>query len=563
MRLCPGNPLESRGPETPCMHESPPAKAAASSLATTLPAGRCPPPGRVVFVGAGPGEPDLLTARAIDRLKTADVVVHDQLVPPVVLHLTAAPCLPISRLLGNNRASNDPGRQIGGWLADLAAPGRVVVRLKGGDPTVFARLREELEPVSERQIPFEIVPGVTAATAAAASAAVPLTSRETASSLTIVTGHEAAAKAEAIDYRSLAASTGTVVIYMGVEQSDHWSEALRQAGRPDDTPVTLVSRCSWTDQQIVETTLAECGAAIRRVSLPAPAIAIIGSHPAGLPLAARGPLAGCRLLVTRPAGQAEELITEIGRRGGDAVHLPLIEIGPAPEPAVVEAAIAAAWSFDWIVFASVNGVRAFHTCLRNTGRDPRALGTARLAAIGPATRAALEACGLACDLIPSRYQSEGVIEAIADSPPRRFLLIRADKGRDVLQRELEARGHEVEQVAAYSSRPVATIGTEAERTLRQFPCDWIVLTSSSIATAAIRLFGERLREWKIASISPVTTAVLTGAGFPPTVEALTATTDAMLAAIAAHHEPPAAPGRADRTDQEKPAAARPPESGTG
>lgn len=546
------------------MNDSLPDKSAIASLAVPLPTGGCPPPGRVVFVGGGPGEPDLLTMRAVARLKTADIVVHDQLVPPAVLQLTTATCLPISRLLGSDRSLNDPGRQIGHWLADLAAPGRIVVRLKGGDPAVFARLREELEPVSRRQIPFEIVPGVTAATAAAAAAAVPLTSRETASSLTIVTGHEAAPKAEAIDYRSLAANAGTIVMYMGVEQSAHWSEALLQAGRPATTPVTLVSRCSWADQRIVETTLADCVAAIRRVALPAPAIAIIGSHPAGRPAAGCGPLAGCRVLVTRPAGQADELIAEIGRRGGDAVHLPLIDIGPAPEPAAVEAAIAAAWSFDWIVFASVNGVRAFNACLRSNGRDARALGTARLAAIGPATRAALEACGLACDLMPTCYRSEGVIEAIADSVRQgRFLLVRADKGRDVLRQELEARGHEVEQVAAYSSRELTAISAEAEQTLRQFPCDWIVLTSSSMATAAVRLFGDRLHQWKIASISPVTSATLTGAGFPPTVEASEATTDALLAAISAHHASETATGRADRTGREKPAAARPPESGTG
>jgi len=555
----------SRSPEMPCMNESLPQKPASHSLTVPLPAGRHPPPGRVIFVGAGPGEPDLLTTRAINRLKAADVVVHDQLVPQAVLQLTGSPCLPISRLLSGNRSTSDPGKQIGNWLADLASPGRVVVRLKGGDPTVFARLSEELEPLTERNIPFEIVPGVTAATAAAASAAVPLTSRETASSLTIVTGHEAALKQEAIDYSSLAAVTGTIVIYMGIEQSPHWSEAFLRAGRPADTPVTLVSRCSWADQQIVATTLAECATAIRDAALPAPAIAIIGSHPAGRPVASHRPLAGVRLLVTRPAGQGDQLIEAISQRGGEAVHLPLIEIGPAPEPAAVEAAIASAWSFDWIIFASMNGVRAFHSCLRNSGRDARALGTARLAAIGPATREALEACGLTCDLMPDCYRSEGILEAISDSVPQgRFLLVRADKGRDLLRQELEARGHQVEQVAAYSSRPVPTIDSEAQRTLQQFPCDWIVLTSSSIATAAVQLFGDQLTDWKIASISPVTSATLIAAGFPPTVEADEATTTSLLAAIEDHHQSSSgSANRANSNDREKPTAARPPESGTG
>lgn len=535
------------GPEMPCMNESLPQTPASPSLAVPLPVGRHPPPGRVIFVGAGPGEPDLLTTRAINRLKTADIVVHDQLVPQAVLHLTESLCLPLSQLPNDNRSTSDPGRQIGRWLADLATPGRVVVRLKGGDPTVFARLSEELEPLTERGIPFEIVPGVTAATAAAASAAVPLTSRENASSLTIVTGHEAAAKEGPIDYGSLATVTGTIVIYMGVEQSPHWSEAFLRAGRPADTPVTLVSRCSWADQRIVSTTLADCAEAIRRAALPAPAIAIVGSHPAGRPVVNRRPLAGSRLLIARPAGQGAELIEAISRRGGETVHLPLIEIGPSPEPAAVEAAIASAWSFDWIVFASVNGVRAFHSYLRNTGRDARALGTARLAAIGPATRAALEACGLSCDLTPDCYRSEGVLEAIGDSVPRgRFLLVRADRGRDLLRQELEARGHEVDQVAAYSSQPVLTLDSEAQRTLRRFPCDWIVLTSSSMATAAVRLFGDQLHRWKIASISPVTSATLITAGFPPTVEADEATTTSLLTAIEAHHESSAGTGKSGK-----------------
>lgn len=504
---------------------------------STPPATSPTAPGKVAFVGAGPGHPDLLTRRAITCLKAADVVVHDQLVPPSVLDLAAPTAIrmPVAQLLSGGRTGNDPGRQIGRWLAKEASQGQAVVRLKGGDPTVFARLREELEPVTGQQIPFEIVPGVTAATAAATAAGVPLTDRQTASSLTIVTGHEAAAKPQAIDYHRLAATSGTIVIYMGVEQSAHWSEGLLAAGRPADTPVTLVSRCSWPDQHIVETTLAACAATIRVADLPAPAIAIIGGRPAGVPAVTQGPLAGRRLLISRPAGQAADLLAEISRRGGEPLHLPLIEIGPPPDAESLQAAVAAASSFDWIVFASVNGVRSFAACLRAAGQDARALGTARLAAIGPATRAALADCGLACDLVPDCFRSEGVVEAIAESVHRgRFLLIRADKGRDVLRQELEARGHQVEQVAAYSSRPLAELSPATEGCLQQFPCDWMLVTSSSIATTAVRLFGEQLRALKIASISPVTTATLEAAGFPPTVEAAEATTPAILEVIEAH-----------------------------
>lgn len=531
-----------------------------------LPPGRTKPPGLVIFVGAGPGRADLLTLRALDRLGNADVIVHDQLVPPAVLELAGSEAarISVSQLLAVNASGTNPGRQLGRWLAELASPGRIVVRLKGGDPTVFARLQEELEPIGEREIPFEIVPGITAAAAAAAAAAVPLTARDTASSLTIVTGHEAASKAAAIDYRWLADTGGTVVFYMGVEQAALWSAALVQAGRPKNTPVTFVSRCSWADQRVVETTLSACDTVVQETGLQSPAIAIVGSRPAAATGAARGGLAGRRLLVTRPAGQADEMIAEVGLRGGEAVHIPLIEIGPAPDPAAVEAAVAAAWSYDWIVFASGNGVRAFADCLRRSGRDARALGTARLAAIGPATRDALTACGLACDLVPDCYRSEGVLAAIADSCRRgRFLLIRADKGRELLRQQLEAAGHHVDEIAAYTSRPLAALSQEDDRRLRQFPCDWIVLTSSSIATAAVRLFGRRLNTWKIASISPITSATLAAAGYRPTVEAAAATATAILDAIEASERQPTAPGQENEAGGAKAAASPPPESRTG
>ena len=493
--------------------------------------------GRVVFVGAGPGQPDLLTLRAVANLKAADTIVHDQLVPAAILGQAnpAAVRIPISQLLAAGETGRrDPGRTIGRKLAELAAAGGCIVRLKGGDPVVFARLREELEPLTSRGIPFEIVPGVTAATAAAAAAGIPLTSRESASSFTIVTGHEATAKRAALDYHGLAGTAGTIVIYMGVEQSAQWSQALLDAGLPATTTVSIISRCSWPDQQIRQSTLETCAADIRNWKLPPPAIAIVGARPAGQPSCPPpvGPLQGCRLLVTRPAGQADDLITAISQRGGDAVHLPLVTIAPPPDPQAFAAAVESAWSYDWIVFASRNGVRQFARQLRDSGLDARALGTARLAAIGPATRDALEEAGFACDLMPDHHQSEGLAASLATAAKQgRFLLIRADKGRDLLRQELEAHGHVVDQVAAYSSQPLTTLGPDTDRFLEQFPISWILITSSSIAETAVQLFGERLQAWKIASLSPVTSATLIRLGHPPTVEAATASTEAMLAAI--------------------------------
>ncbi|MDA7886045.1 uroporphyrinogen-III C-methyltransferase [Pirellulales bacterium] len=491
--------------------------------------------GHVLFVGAGPGQADLLTVRATRSLECADVVVYDTLVSPAVLNLIKhdAQKISLSEILGGS-TGKDVGRIIGNCLATYATNNRNVVRLKGGDPTIFARLREEIEPLNEQFISFEIIPGITSATAAAAAAGTPLTSRNISSSLTIVTGHEAKEKQDTIDYEKLSIQEGTVVIYMGVDQVRHWSDALLKAGRASDTPVTFVSRCSWPDQRIIQTTLAACAADIDSAQLPSPAVAVIGETPLRNPYHddVKLPLQGCRVLVTRPAGQADSVIAEVTQRGGEAMHLPLIEIVPATDTQELKSAITEAWSFDWIVFTSVNGVDHFCRELRLLGRDPRALGTARIAAIGPATATALENYGFVCDLIPDRYLSEGFVAAFKQDPDqKRFLLIQAERGRDVLRKELIAAGHEVRQVAAYATRATTADQHTAIRMIEQFPVTWILLTSSFIAETAVKIFGSRLHSWKIASISPITSSKLTQLGYPVTTEASEPTMTSLLDSI--------------------------------
>ena len=232
-------------------------------------------PGRVIFVGAGPGDPGLLTVRAVECLRRADVIVHDVLVPAAVLDAagTRAERMPVPR---TPHGEEDPGIAVGRLLADLARHHGVVVRLKGGDPTVFARLAEEQEPLRAAGIAWEIVPGVTAALAAAAAAGIPLTSRAAASSVTFLTGHEAYDKESLLDFAALARLPGTLVVYMGVEQVSHWSRSLMAAGKCGDTPVAVVSRCSWPDQRTCVTTLARLGADLDRCRWTAPAIVIVG-----------------------------------------------------------------------------------------------------------------------------------------------------------------------------------------------------------------------------------------------------------------------------------------------
>ena len=484
----------------------------------------------MVFVGAGPGAADLLTARAAEYLRRADVVVHDRLVPGEILDMLD-PGVERIAVPDVVPAGAERGESIGRLLESQAREGRLVVRLKGGDPGVFARLAEEFEPLREAGIPVEFVPGVTAALAAAAAAGVPLTSRAAASSLTLVTGHEADDKETACDFRSIAALPGTVAIYMGVEQAAHWSAALRAAGMPAATPVTIVSRCSWPDQRIATTTLDRCASDIVRHAWRPPAMILVG---AAAQVAPQGPLAGRVVLVTRPAGQADELAALVRAAGGSCLHVPLVAIRPPESWAPLDAALARADSYDWIVLASVNGVRSFVGRLRAAGRDGRSLGTARIAAVGPATRRELAAAGLVADLAPDTFSSEGLVESFAGAPPRsRFLLVRAAQGRELLRQELEARGHVVDEVAAYRSCPVDRLADEELAALDESGVGWLVVTSPLIADTAVRVFGDRLRRWRIASLSPVTTAALRRHGLAPHAEAATATMPGIVAAIVA------------------------------
>ena len=491
-------------------------------------------PGRVVFVGAGPGDPELLTLRALERLRQADVIVHDALVPGAVLDAAGTRA---ERIAAPRSAAGDedPGIAVGRLLVDLARRHRHVVRLKGGDPAVFARLAEEQQPLREAGIAWEIVPGVTAALAAAAAAGIPLTSRAAASSVTFLTGHEAFAKESPLDFEALARLPGTLVVYMGVEQVGTWSRALLAAGRRGDTPVAVVSHCSWPNQRVSVTTLDACGVEFDRCGWPAPAIVIVGDV-AGQPASCSDevkPLAGRTILITRPEGQGGELATLIAARGGSSMHLPVIRIGPPDSWASLDAAIGTADTFDWIVFASANGVRAFCDRLRFTGRDIRRLGTARVAAIGPATAREAADHGIACDLVAADHRSEGIVAALGGAARRgRFLLVRANRGRDAMRRGLEDLGHEVVEVTAYSSACVDTIEPATLAMLDNASIDWITITSSFIAESALHLFGDRLRHWKIASMSSVTTATLQAAGVRPTAEAAVPTSVGLVEAIA-------------------------------
>jgi uroporphyrinogen III methyltransferase/synthase len=495
---------------------------------------------RVFLVGAGPGHPGLITIRAVECLAQADFVLYDQLVPRRLLDYApaAAERLCVSALA---RRHADRCPRVHQTLIDAARQGKCVVRLKGGDPFVFGRGGEEAEALRRAGIPYEIVPGVTSGLAAAACAGIPLTHRLHASGVALVTGHEDPAKAtSAVDWANLAHFPGTLVVYMGLSRLPLLVQALIENGKPPETPAAAIQWGTTGDQRTVEAPLADLPAAVKAAGLTAPAILVIGAVVAlrsQLAWFERRPLFGKRVLVTRPRHQAEELVRRIEDLGATVLVLPVVEIREPSEWGPVDRALGDLSRYQWLVFTSANGVHATVRRLRHLGRDLRALGALRLAAIGPGTADALRGYWLEPDLVPAEYRSEALAAALHErARGQRILLARADRGRDVLREELAAVA-EVEQVAVYSQVDAAEIDAYLVDALRRGEIDFITLTSSNIARGLVRVLDETCKariaagEVKLVSISPVTSAAVRELGLPVAAEATTYTTDGVVDAL--------------------------------
>lgn len=495
-----------------------------------------PPPARsrVYLVGAGPGDPGLITLRAVACLRQADVVLYDYLVNPAVLEY--APPRAERIPLGHHPGANLSQEEICRRMVEAAQAGRVVVRLKGGDPSVFGRVTDEIAALQGAGIPFELVPGVTAATAAAAYTGIPLTHAGCSSAVALVTGQERHCKTgPALDYGALASFPGTVVFYMGVTSAARWSHAMIERGKPADTPVAIVRRCTWTDQAVYRCTLGTVGEEIARHRIRPPAVIVVGEvvgHAFGRWWFSELPLLGQRIVVTRPRHQAQELAERLAALGAEVLYQPAIEIAPPGDWGPVDRALERLGQFAWIVFSSANGVVYFMERLVERGLDLRSLGGIKLAAIGPGTAEALARYHLRADLVPDQFRAEALAAALAPSAGgQRCLLIRASRGREVLAEQLTAAGAEVEQVVAYRSVDVIEAATDVACALREGRVNWVTVTSSAIAGALVRLFGEDLRRARLASISPVTSETLRRLGFPPAAEADLYTMDGLAAAI--------------------------------
>ncbi len=503
-------------------------------------------PGRVCLVGAGPGDPGLITVRGLDRLRAADVIVYDALVLPSLLREARADAVIID--VGKRHADHKMTQEeINALLLEQAKSGRFVVRLKGGDPFVFGRGAEEAVYLARHDVHCEIVPGVTAGVAAPAMAGIPVTHRHFASSVTFVTGHEDPAKSKSVtDLKALASlvkTGGTLCIYMGMNRLDALTDELLQHGLPPETPAAIVEWGATPRQQSLRTTLDRLSSQVVEESLRAPAIIIIGRVVAieepGLDAYVQRPLFGRRIIITRTREQAGDLRLKLESLGAEVLEAPTIATQPmtADAQVKVDAALRSLADYDWLALTSVNGVEAMARRIAALGLDGRAFAKVRIAVIGDATAAALQArLGLRADLVPAKFVAEELAAALtqADAKGKRFLLLRADIARQALPRLLIEAGGSVDDLPIYRTLPAAQLPVQTVDALRQGDIDWITFTSSSTVRHLIALLGEDrglLGRVKIASIGPITTATLREAGLMPTVEAAQSNIDGLVAAM--------------------------------
>lgn len=477
---------------------------------------------KVFLVGAGPGDPGLMTARALELIARADVILHDRLIPASALDgaRPAAEIIDVGKVGGGEQVPQEETQRL---LVEHARAGRTIVRLKGGDPFVFGRGGEEALALREAGIDFEIVPGVTAGVAAPAYGGIPVTQRGTASAVAFVTAHEDPAKPEsAIDWRALAAFPGTLVFYMGVRTLAATAERLIEHGRPADEPAAVVERGTLPDQRTVIATLATLADAAADAGVRPPSITVVGPVTAlhhDLAWFARGerPLAGRTIAVTRARAQASPLAARLRGLGADVIEAPAIRTVP------LEAEIPQMAGYDLLCLTSPNAVRR----LFEEVRDARVLTGPRIAVIGPGTARALREHGIEPDIVPERAVAESLVDALRDVPVSRVLIPRAEDARDVLPEALRERGAQVDVLPLYRTEAEVLSPQARDAALA---ADYATFTSASSA----RFFHESagtLAGPRLVSIGPITSEALRGLGFEPHVEASDHTPDGLVAAL--------------------------------
>jgi uroporphyrinogen III methyltransferase/synthase len=490
--------------------------------------------GVVYLVGAGPGDPGLMTVRSLELIGTADAIFHDRLIPAGALDGAR----PDAELIYVGKApghASVPQEEIGERLIEAAHGGQSVVRLKGGDPFVFGRGGEEAEALRAAGVEFEVVPGITAGVAAAAYAGIPVTHRDEASAVAFVTGHEDPEKAEsALDWDALARFPGTLVFYMGVKRLAANAAALIAAGRDPDEAAAAIERGTMPGQRTVIATLGTLAEAVERETVGAPALIVVGRvvrrHEALAWLEQR-PLHGRRVVVTRARAQASGLATRLRGLGAEAIELPAIKVEPRIESEEVRRAVAAIRTYALICLTSPNGARLLFKALAEAGLDARALADATVAAIGAGTARELARHGVAADIVPERFVAEALVETLAqiDLSGRPVLIARATEARDVLPQALHDRGAEVDVVALYETlreNPTAAAIEAAQA------ADYVTFTSSSTVRNLTEALVDRFpSEARIVSIGPVTSEAARAAGLEVHIEAKRHDVDGLVEAL--------------------------------
>ncbi|UCG86186.1 MAG: uroporphyrinogen-III C-methyltransferase [Gemmatimonadota bacterium] len=489
----------------------------------------------VYLVGAGPGDPGLITLRAVECLRRADVVIYDYLVNPAIVGHAS----PSAELISLGRP--DTGRlitqdEINTQLVTAAREGRTVVRLKGGDPSVFGRVADEVAALRDAGVPYEIVPGITAGLAVGAYCEIPVTHHDDASAVALVTGHERDAKTgSALDYAALARFPGTLILYMGVKRTEEWSQALIRHGKSAATPVAAIRWATRARQEMVRCDLGSVAATAAKGRIRSPSVFVVGSAVDRAPdvswFTAR-PLFGTRVLVTSTPSTAAKLRDGLAALGAEVLTGPVIRIGDPPDWSPVDQAIDRMAAYDWLVFSSANGVDYFMRRLLMRGGDVRRLGPVKVAVAGTGTAERLHDYGVRADLVPERFVAESLAEALVERDAgSRFLLAGASRGRHVLAPALERAGARVDRIVVYASSDIAEPDPVVADALAGDGIDWITVTSSASARSLVRLYGDAIRSARIVSISPVTSDELAGLGYEPAAEASPHTVSGVVDAI--------------------------------
>ncbi|MGH8048042.1 MAG: uroporphyrinogen-III C-methyltransferase [Chthoniobacterales bacterium] len=477
------------------------------------------------LVGAGPGDPGLLTLRGKACLELAEVVVYDYLSNPELLRFApeAAEKIYVGKKAGAHTLTQE---EINALLVAKTAEGKVVVRLKGGDPFVFGRGGEEAEALAAAGLKFEIVPGISSAIAGPAYAGIPVTHRGCNTALTIFTGHEDPSKPESsIDYAAIASAPGTKVMLMGVERLEAITTGLATAGMTADTQVALVRWATTGRQETLTGTLANIAGKAAAAKFKAPAVAVFGGVVdlrGALNWFESRPLFGKRIAVTRTRKQAGALIEKLRELGADAYELPTIRIEPPKNKRAFYELVKDAHTYDWLVFTSPNGVDAFFEAFYSLYKDARSIGGVRIAAIGPATAEKVRGFHLAVDLQPEKYVAEEIVKSLqAETTVEnlKILLARAEGARELLADELEKLGAIVDEAIAYRTVPERDDVTGGIARFREEGADAITFTSSSTAENFAALKLPLPAELKMASIGPITSATMRKLGMDVDIEA--------------------------------------------